>query len=216
MPSRRDQTAIMARQLSEQYQKAIGGLFEVVRFGAMMIVLREKIGVTDTAGRQTKGDGLKPWLTEHCPGISHASAFRFMAIAEAVHDELHLGKRTNLAEMVSTPVDDLPQRLAKKRRELEAFLEGKSQRQLLLSFGNPDAGRRGGDRGNTHRDETPEQKEKRIMKKIREDHDKLQGNLMWYVREGGWLQLSHVDKQAFQGTLENALREVKKHNASLK
>lgn len=141
---------LLAKQLSDQYHKAISGLWEVTVFGAMMMALRGDLLARPSAdsddGRSREHGGLDGWLSQFCPDISRPTAYRFMAIAEGLQEEFKLGRKVNLHELLTTPIEKLDAKLAAKRRDIAAFLEGKSQRQLLFYFANPDPKPLGGAR----------------------------------------------------------------------
>ena len=80
--------AEMGQQLTEQYRKAVGGMTEVLRFGAMMMGLRQHIlnstrGVKLPRGSNSDG-GVKAWLEQFAPEVKEATAYRFLHVAEAV------------------------------------------------------------------------------------------------------------------------------------
>lgn len=142
---------IMARQLEEQYGRAVGGLWEVVKFGAMMLHLREILipraeSKHKGSGRYAAGEGLKAWIEANCPIIKLATAWRFMDLAEGLKNEMKLGKKVNLYEVLTLEESELPPKLQAKREQIAAFLEGKSQRQLLFHFANPNPKPTGGAR----------------------------------------------------------------------
>lgn len=143
--------AIMGRQLTMQWERAIGGTKEQVVFGAMMLQLRARVDSarganSATRGPTTKGTGLKAWLKEHAPKVSEGTAYRLMEIAEGIREEMKLGKAFNLAGLLADAVEDLPEKMAKKRAAIVELIEGRSQRQLLLEFGGKEHARRGGKR----------------------------------------------------------------------
>lgn len=134
---------LMAAQLTEQYKRVTGWPGEVVKFGAMMLNLQEKI-VNSARGinsRPMRGPGsssgsLKQWIKERCPEISISTAWRCMAIAEGIRDKFQIGRRVDLLALLTAEHKDLEPKLLKKRADIRGFLEGKSQRQLLRSFGS--------------------------------------------------------------------------------
>lgn len=147
-PEQSDQ-ALMARQLSEQYQRAVGGLWEVVKFGAMMMHLRAAlVGVAGPgnsgSGRYASGSGIEAWIKTNCPEISRPTAYRFLAIAEGLREEVKLGVKVDLLHLLTADHADLEPKLLKKRADIQDLLEGRSQRQLLLMFAEPKIGGNGG------------------------------------------------------------------------
>jgi len=130
--------AVLGEQLTEQYQLACGAMTEVLKFGAMMMMLRENLstrGVNSAKrGPGTKGTGLKAWLKEHAPEVKEATAYRFMNVAMAVSEKFALPKKIKFAELASKSAADLPKALQKKQLELWDFVNGTSQRSWLDQF----------------------------------------------------------------------------------
>lgn len=131
---------LLGKQLTEQYQKAVGGMREVLIFGAMLMQVREVVstcGHNSTRGPQTKGDGLKGWLAEYAPNISRSTAYRFLGIAEVIQREytMLVGSRVakvyTLSDLVTAPAADLPDFAQKKQLELFDYVAGTSQRSWL-------------------------------------------------------------------------------------
>jgi hypothetical protein len=125
----------MARQLSEQYQRAVGGLWEVVKFGAMMMHLQntlfpELVGNGNAKKFESEGEGLKAWLAENCPELNRRTAYRFKGLAEGLQKEFKLGEPADLHRLLTASEDDLNRADRKTREEIAGFLEGQSQRQL--------------------------------------------------------------------------------------
>ena len=134
----------MGEQLTEQYRRAIGGIVEVLKFGAMMMRVRDHSFSGKKSGNGIKGDGLKGWLTEFAPAVNLSTAYRFMALAEGAQEEFALGKKADLHLLLTAPDEELGDKLRKKKSAIMDFIEGKSQRQLLLAFGNESSNGRGG------------------------------------------------------------------------
>jgi hypothetical protein len=131
--------ALMARQLSDQYGRAVGGLWEVVKFGAMMMhlqtVLTPRVESKHAgSGRYAEGEGLKAWLAKHCPDIRESTAYRFKGLAEGLQKEFKLGEPADLHRLLTAGEDDLNRADRKMREQIAGFLEGKSQRQLQFRF----------------------------------------------------------------------------------
>lgn len=126
-----------ARQLTAQYHRAIAGLFEAWKFGRMLMAVRDALeaaALTEVTGSVTRdtardganggallaggwnaGTGLKGWLSKHCPEVNYASARRFLSIADKT----------------SSALGDA----AGDEDAVRAYLEGKSQRQILRTGG---------------------------------------------------------------------------------
>ena len=79
----------MGAQLTAQYERATGGMREVLKFGAMMMMLRvEVVSKLDTTvatrGPTAKDTGVKKWIEEHAPKVQRSTAYRFEDVAKAV------------------------------------------------------------------------------------------------------------------------------------
>lgn len=140
----------MAQQLVAQYRAAVGGMIEVVKFGAMMLALRAELRKRAEHGEiqlNEKGGGVDGWLREHAPEVSRPTALRFMSLAEAVRELAKLGPGVDLVHLLTASASSLQGALAKKRTAIENLIEGKSQRQLLMMIADDDqpAKRTGGD-----------------------------------------------------------------------
>lgn len=94
------------------------------------------------AGGWNAGTGLKAWLAEHCPEINYKTALRFLAVAEKTNAALaeseavpaspRAGVTPAAGEGAHSPFpSETPFLLTFPEETIRAFLEGKSQRQLL-------------------------------------------------------------------------------------
>lgn len=143
------QDAEMGRQLTEQYQRAVGGMKEVVIFGAMMMRLRELHPEVAQRGgdRRSKSTAdfdqpltLQKWLETHAPQVKRTTALRFLAVTESIAQEYpqivgtKMANKMSLAELVTKPASELPDSAAKKQLELFDFISGTSQRSWLDRF----------------------------------------------------------------------------------
>gem|GEM_PF-2469512 len=184
-----------AQAVSEQYRRAVSGLLEGIRFGAMLLDLQDSLIICRDkfssffahGGDRRGGTGVKEWLSEHCPEVDYGWAMKFKRLAEGVLEHCKVPAEVPLALALpqpyglelyapsaggNTPGRDtgLPlsegglggapfgkgaaedaevagdKRLAKVRREVALFLEGKSARQLEFEFGHREPKPRGGDR----------------------------------------------------------------------
>jgi hypothetical protein len=154
---------LRGQQLTEAYRDANGAIKRVLIFGAMMLMQREAIvsarGHVRTGGAASKGDGLKAWLEACAPEVaeSRATAYRYMALAEGLRDELKLGKKADLTLLLTAAGDSLSENLRKKAAEIDKLIQGKSQRQLLFDFGKADPKKRGGHHPRKGPPPTPEE-----------------------------------------------------------
>jgi len=137
----------MAELLTAQYRRAIGGLWEVVKFGAMLGAVRVSLTrETNSCGPGSYQGSLKEWMELHCPEVNYKTALRFLALADGVRAEVKLGAKVDLCHLLTAPAGDLDARLASKRQEIAELLDGKSQRQLLFAFMKADRKPTGGAR----------------------------------------------------------------------
>lgn len=207
--------ALMARQLTEQYTRAIGGLWEIAKFGAMMLKLRDHFlsprvdSKHEGSGRYPAGEGLKPWIAEHCPSISAPTAFRFMSIADGLKREFQLGVKVDLYALLAGDESDLSDKLLKHRKAIAAFLEGKSQRQLLFRFAMEDVDR-GGAR-DTKSKLTDDEKLKAERESIRRSWNEFAANFRkrGLGKNPTWRVLSRSEIDALQGLLEEGIERIK-------
>lgn len=145
------QDAQMGIQITEQYERATGAMREVVIFGAMMMLLREKHPDSVGAGRPKKLSArgqlsddqpftLQKWLETYAPKVKRGTALRFLAVTESIATEYKeiVGAKTakliSLTELVTTPADQLAPDLSAKQLDLFGFVSGTSQRSWLDRF----------------------------------------------------------------------------------
>lgn len=171
-PGTFEDDALMGSQLTEQYQRAIGGAVEVLKFGAMMLMLREKLSARGQlqAGRPSKDadPGVSAWLKEHAPEVKRPTAYRFLHVAEAIEAAFPLPAKVSFIKLATTPTEALPPKLRTKQQELWDFVSGTSQRSWLDQFKPIQAG--GGLRTKTTPELTPEERYKAALAQIRKDH----------------------------------------------
>lgn len=156
-----DNNSELGKHLTDQYHRATGAMAEVLKFGAMMMILRDHLannstrGVVRTGGAKAKDTGIKGWLKEFAPEIKEPTAYRFLHVAEVVAKEFVLPGKISFPELATKPPETLPPALAKKQSELWDFVNGTSQRSWLDRF-KPD-GLKGGKRDSKKPALTPEQ-----------------------------------------------------------
>ena len=134
--------ALMGSQLTEQYHRAVGGMREVLRFGAMMLQLRENLFTREqvSVGGRGNKDGISLWLSEHAPEVNRTTAYRFMHVAEAVAAQFKAPAKVSFIELATKPAAELPAKLREKQLELFEFIDGTSQRSWLDTFKPRNAG----------------------------------------------------------------------------
>lgn len=149
--------ALMGRQLSEQYQRAVGGLKEVVIFGAMMMRLRELHPEMTKVGRPGKklstADNsplsLSAWLETYAPDVKRPTALRFLHVTEAICADYaqivgaKTAKQISLPDLVTTPAKQLPKGCEEKQLSLFEYINGTSQRSWLDRFSPESPQKRG-------------------------------------------------------------------------
>lgn len=146
-------SACAGRILAEQYRRAMDGLRECIRFGAMLAELENSIN--RSLSRQTTGmidgreGGIKEWLTANCPEVDYGWALKYKRLAEGVQACCSLPASVPLSAALASgapPEGAGAGRLAKARREVSEFLAGKTARQLEFAFGLRPAPANGGAR----------------------------------------------------------------------
>ena len=199
--------ALMGAQLTEQFKKAITATREVVIFGAMMIRAREHTVSTRGHGGKfgEKGEGFKAWLDEFSPDVarSRPTAYRFMALAEGVQEEFNVGKKCDLTLLLTAPDDELTPALRNKQRSILDFLEGKSQRQLLLQLGG-DEEKTKSPRKKHDEDLTPEQEFELVTGALKKDANELFSTLETYAQKKHFQVLNDAELDAAISTLDEA------------
>ena len=140
-PGKLSEDAQMGQQLTEQYRKAVGGMTEVLRFGAMMMGLRAELS---TRGKLSKGGpakdgngGITGWLEQFAPDIKRSTAERFLHVAEAVAADFALPAKVSFIELATSAPEQLSGALREKQDELWDFVNGTSQRSWLDRFAPP-------------------------------------------------------------------------------
>lgn len=214
----------MGAQLTDQYHRAIGGMRDVLLFGAMMIKLREVLSARGQnfpkRGPKAKGQGVDGWLATNAPAISRQTAYRFMSVAEAVQESFKIPakaeKTLGFAGFVTAKPEDLPAPLQKKQLELFEFVDGTSQRSWLDRLRPSKA--RGGDI--TPRDGDG----KRIKKTPEADSPELAALDIWQpilrdlelhgIHERTWAHLPQDQLDRLDGLLID-LQRLRKEGATL-
>jgi len=205
----------MGDQLTDQYRRATEGMRAVVKFGAMLMQVREMIannstrGIVRTGGADSKDTGLKAWLAQFAPTVPPATAWRFMSVAEAVHESFKLPakveKQLGFPGFVTAAPDQLPPELQAKQLELWSAIDGTSQRSWLDKL-RPK--RKGGD--NTPRNEdgtrqtselTPEQAIAHLTGETRDFfHEVMNGQA---VSKNLWRLLTDDELRALKVALQD-------------
>lgn len=192
----------MGTQLTAQYQRAVGGMREVLIFGAMMMMLREQhpeLTQKGPAAKSKPARGLTPedqpislqkWLEKYAPEVKRQTAQRFLAVTEAISERYEevvgkaIAKQFSLAALVTTPAADLPGNAAAKQLELFDFVNGTSQRSWLDRF-LPDSPQK---RGAANR-QTQEPAKPKTEKELKEEAEAELENILTYL--DGWFLAAH-------------------------
>ena len=131
----------LGRQIEDLYVKSTLGLLDCIAMGDLVGQVRKPIcstrGTVATGGKDAKGDGIKGWLKEHAPSVPQSTAYRYEELAENVRDELKIGVKVPLAQIITREIKD--PKAAKLLSRVSDFVAGKSARQLLIGIGQPDA-----------------------------------------------------------------------------
>ena len=172
----------MGEQLTAQYQVAVSGMREILKFGTMLMHVRNILlahegslivqrGQLNRGGGQGVKRGLSHWLREYAPDISRSTAYRFMGIADAVATEytqivgVRVGETVPFTKLVLADPADLPEKEQAKQLELFEYVSGTSQKSWLDRFKAEDDTPRGGSRegaGRPHKDINAEAEMARI------------------------------------------------------
>ena len=125
-----DATSV-ALVLTTGWHRAQAGLFEIVRFGATLLAVREwldnldnlqqRISSSGHGGDRKSGTGLKAWLEKNCPEINYKTAYGYMCAAAGLRREARLADDVPLLAMMG--MDPVPEARAEKlRRRVQRVL----------------------------------------------------------------------------------------------
>lgn len=141
-----EQSREMGEQLTEQFDKATGGMREVLIFGAMMMHLRARLisacGNKELPRGVNSEGGIKSWVETYAKKVNLSTAYRLEAVTAAIADKWDglpdtLAKKIEFPDLVTLPEPKLAKidkRLPKKREELFDYVKGTSQRSWLDQF----------------------------------------------------------------------------------
>jgi hypothetical protein len=193
----------MGQQLTAQYERATGGMKEVVIFGAMMMQLRERHPELTKKGPAAKSKstrGLTPesedpitltkWLETYAPTVKKATAYRFLHVTESIADKYaeivgaKVAKAMPLPQLVTAPTDELPEGFDAKQLMLFDYVSGTSQKSWLDMF-SPDSPQK---RGKKNAPPPPAPKPKTAEELAEDAQDEL-NNLLTAL--DGWFLAAH-------------------------
>lgn len=129
----------IGRQIEGLYEETTQGLVKCVALGDLVRQFRGVVSTVDTTtrkashGPQMKGEGIKAELAKYAPNVPRSTAYRFEDLAEAVRDELKVGVKVSLHDVLLGNKPD--EKALKLRAKVVEFVAGKSQRQILLEVG---------------------------------------------------------------------------------
>ena len=160
------------QQLTSQYHRATSGMVEVLKFGGMMLQLREELrdstrGIANKGNAERKGTGLKALIEAKAPDIKIATAWRFMKIVEEVANGFENTSGLTFTQLATTSPEALPEPARVAQQELWDFVSGTSQRSWLDKYDEVEKKERGGYRG-TKKNGSP-RAEKRTAAQIARD-----------------------------------------------
>lgn len=193
---------LMGVQLTEQFKKAITATREVVIFGAMMLKVNEKVSARGQLSGRGHKEGLSEWMRQFSPEVSRPTAYRFMALAEGVQEEFNVGKKCDLTLLLTAPDDELTPALRNKQRSILDFLEGKSQRQLLLQLGGDE--KKAKSRRKKEEDLTPEQEFELVQERLKKDASELFSAVEIYAEKRHFQVLNDAELDAAISMLDKA------------
>jgi hypothetical protein len=138
----------MVQQWDAQCGRAISAMPEILKAGAMGMIIEQMIeqraastfttrgkGAT---GNGVKGDGLKGLLARYAPHRNYSTARRFIDIAKSVQDQFALPakirKSLGFAGLATADAGKLSDKERKLQQDLFAFIDGTSQRSWLDGF----------------------------------------------------------------------------------
>jgi len=135
----------LARQIKDQFAKAVDGMVDFIALGALGLQLQAQLELvrseTNSGSRgPVRGNPeatVPGWLKAHEIDYAKATLYRAIEIAENIKAEFKLGAKADLYEILKGKKPE-PKQLA-LREKITSFVAGKSQRQLLIGIGTPDA-----------------------------------------------------------------------------
>lgn len=144
----------LGAELTALYHDAVAGHLRVLAFGAKFLEVEERVTIVTRSGsHDTKGQGMKAWLAEHCPDIARSTAYKFRDIAAAVADKFRV---KDPALVFAGDAAALPAPVRRQREKVMAYMADKSLRGLQLELGlgaahrAPSGGNLGGRRKKKH------------------------------------------------------------------
>jgi len=148
--------AAVVRVVREGWGRAQAGLAEIVRFGAMLLAVQDRLDELDNfqqklsssghGGDRRSGTGLKGWLAKNCPEVNYNTAYGYMMAASGLRREARLADDVPLLALMGE--DPVPEAKAKKPRARIYKVIADSSLSLLREAARaPDVlAARGGDR----------------------------------------------------------------------
>jgi hypothetical protein len=213
--------ALMGEQLTAQYKLAVGGMQQVVVFGAMMIKLREKHPEIAQRGGDRKSKSaldfdrltLAQWLEKFAPEVKRTTALRFLHVTEAIAENYQeiVGAKTakliSLPDLVTTPSAELPKGCEAKQLELFDFVSGTSQRSWLDQFSPASPQQRGRDARSNDKPRPPTAAE--LAAQATSEITDLLNNLDAWFEAGHHTRVDADLRMMAEATLEEARKKLK-------
>lgn len=133
-----------ARLVSDGWRRAQGGLVEIIRFGATLLVVSERLERAIGNGCIQTGETLKSWLKEHCPEVNYKTAYGYMSAASGLRREARLAADVPLLALMGA--DPVPEARAEKLRRRVQKVIADSTLTLLKAASAEQVVHRGGAR----------------------------------------------------------------------
>lgn len=121
--------AAVVRAVRESWGRAQAGLVEILRFGATLLAVQERLENAFSSGERVpghgwnKGTGLKAWLEKACPEINYKTAYGYMCAASGLRREARLAEDVPLLALMGE--DPFPEaRMEKLRARVQKVIAG--------------------------------------------------------------------------------------------
>ena len=212
------QDKLMGEQLSAEFKEAVNGMWRVVRVGAMMMALRQrlvsKLDTTRLPTAKASDGGIKAWLEQYAPDVERTTAYRFEDVTRAVAKSFELparvAKKLTFEQIVTAPESELDEAALKVRQQINGFVAGTSQKSWLDQF--KEMSGRGGDTSGSRKKLTPAEELKKFLEEAKNDFATVFESLDRIVDSGSFKATSITDPM-LDASIELALEYAKQARA---